>query len=243
MPPHLSNNHVPFDPTGKPHPLLSSLSSAPLTHTVIEDYLLPKALTPALVRPPTTILHPIGGLAQWTSEVIYILRPLIYVLMLRPSVSNKNLIGGQLSTSVNSNNPAVVNFLRSPLAISMILSIVSRHLRRQPPASPSSFNSLERQEYARRDREMLWYLFRGELWSGWTRPKLEGLAQSLEGKPLLGLLSGIIQDWVPLVDEYWYCEYSHWRIRPKTDFTPQTLRLSVPQIYCCTSLRLVMLIQ
>jgi peroxin-16 len=91
------------------------------------------------------------------------------------------------------------------LAVSLLLSMLSRHLRPKPPVSPSSSTSLERQEYARRDREMLWNAFRGEIWTGWTRPKLDGMRRSMEGKPLLGLLSGIIQDWVPLVDEYYYC--------------------------------------
>ena len=207
MPPHLSNNHVPFNSTGKPHPLLSACSDVPLTRTVIEEYLLPKALTPSLIRSPPTLLHPLKGLAQWSSEIIYILRPLIYVLMLRPTNSNRTLIGGQSSTSINYNNAPILNSLRTPLAISIFLSMVSRYLRRQPPASPSTSNSLERLEYARRDRELLWYLFRGELWTGWTRLKLDSLSRSLEGKPLLGLFAGIIQDWVPLVDEYWYCEY------------------------------------
>jgi len=205
-PSHLSNNRVPFNPTGKPHPLLSSLSSTPLTQTVIEDYLLPKALTPALVRPPVALLHPIKGLARWTSEIIYILQPLLYISMLRPTASNQNVVKGQLSTSVNSNNSVVVNPFRSPFAIAVILSLLSRWLRRQPPTSPSTSNSLERQEYARRDRELLWYFFRGEAWTHWTRPRLENLSASLEGRPLLGLLSSVIQGWASLVDEYWYCE-------------------------------------
>lgn len=184
VPSHLSNNHVPFKPT--------------------EEYLLPKALTPTTVRPPTTLLHPLQNLAHLSSEIIYILRPLIYVLMLRPTNSNRALIDGKSSTSINYNVSPVLNSLRTPLAISIFLSILSRYLRRQPPASPSSFNSLERQEYARRDRELFWYLFRGEMWTGWTRPKLDNLSKSLEGKPLLGLVAGIIQGWVPLVDEYWY---------------------------------------
>jgi peroxin-16 len=207
LPQHLLNNHVPFNATGKPHPLLSSLKDAPLTRPVIEDYLLPKALTPSLVRSPVSLVRPIAGAGQWVSEVLYILRPLIYVLMLKPNATNLLVRGKNISTSINFNGTPTLNALRTPLAISLLLSFISRQLRRNPPVSPSSTNSLERQEYARRDRELFWYLFRGELWSEWTRPKLEGVCQTLEGKPVLGLVSGVIQDWVGLVDEYWYCEY------------------------------------
>ncbi|PVG03432.1 peroxisome membrane protein [Serendipita vermifera] len=204
LPQHLLNNHVPFNATGKPHPLLSSLKDAPLTRTVIEDYLLPKALTPALIRSPVSLVHSVTGAAQWTSEILYILRPFIYVMMLKPTASNLLVRGNKISTSINYNGAATLNALRTPLAVSLLLSLLSRQLRRDPPVSPSSTNSLERQEYARRDRELLWYLFRGELWSEWTRPKLENICHTLEGKPVLSLIAGVIQDWVPLVDEYWY---------------------------------------
>lgn len=181
-PSHLANNHVPF--TGSS-----------------EDYLLPKALTSTLVKSPTSLLQPLAGLGQWTSEIAYILRPLIYVLLLRPT--SKNMPKSK-STSINYNTGPITNGLRTPLAVSLMLSVLSFYLRRSPPASPSSSNLLERQEYARRDRDLLWYAFRGELWTEWTRPKIDGMRQRLEGKPLLGLLSGLIQDWLPLVDEYWY---------------------------------------
>lgn len=209
-PQHLQNNHVPFNPSGKPHPFLSSLSDAPLTRTVIEDYLLPKALTPALVRSPTDLLTPfhairsLKGMGEWAAELLYVLRPLIFVLMLRPTASNNNSKG---STSINYNSSPRLSALRTPLAVSLLLSLLSRQLRRSPGSSTSSSNSLERTEYSRRDREILWHLFRGELWSEWTRPRLEAIQEKLGGKVLFGLVSGLLADWIPLVDEYWYCEY------------------------------------
>lgn len=205
LPRHLANNHVPFDASsGKPHPLLSSLPNTPLTRTVIEDYLLPKALTPTMVRSPLNLMPEITGVGHWLSEVIYIMRPLLYVLMLRPTAMN--FIRG--STSINYNSRPALHMLQTPLAVSLLLSFLARHLRPQTPISSSSSYMLERQEYARRDRELLWALFRGELWTEWTRPKLESMRRGMEGKSLFGLLAGVIQDWVPLVDEYYYCEHS-----------------------------------
>jgi peroxin-16 len=83
-----------------------------------------------------------------------------------------------------------------------MIEVVVRYLRVTPPSSAA----LERGEYARRDRELFWYLFRGEIWSEWTRPKLLGLAQRTSGLPLLALLSAVVGDWVPLIDQYHYCE-------------------------------------
>ena len=52
-----------------------------------------------------------------------------------------------------------------PLLVSLALELLSRNLRR----TPSNSSALERQEYARRDRDLFWYLFRGSIWEGWTR--------------------------------------------------------------------------
>jgi peroxin-16 len=46
--------------------------------TPVEEFLLPKALTTAAVRSPLALIKPFTGLFDLTSEVIYILRPLIY---------------------------------------------------------------------------------------------------------------------------------------------------------------------
>jgi len=160
-PEHLRNNHITF---------------------ASEDFLLPKALTPLAVRDPQTLLRPItSSPGHFMSEIIHILRPLIYVIMLRPS-------------------RRTLSSLRTPLAISLFLDLLSRHLRPAVPASAV----LERAEYARRDRDLLWYLFRGEVWREWTRPKLMSVADRVSGAPLIGLLSSFIADWVPLIDDYHY---------------------------------------
>lgn len=49
--------------------------------------------------------------------------------------------------------------------VSLTLELLSRNLRR----TPSNSSALERQEYARRDRDLLWYLLRGSIWESWTR--------------------------------------------------------------------------
>lgn len=80
--------------------------------------------------------------------------------------------------------------------------MLSRFLRRTPPPSAA----LERSEYARRDRDMLWYLLRGSIWEDFTRPKLEVVAQKASRAPVVGLIGALLEDWIPLIDEYYYCE-------------------------------------
>ncbi|KAH8100683.1 peroxisomal membrane protein PEX16 [Cristinia sonorae] len=171
-PEHFKNNHIPLPP----HPLLTppppNQSPQP-----VEDYLLPKALTTASVKAPTSLIRAMSCPRDWLAEIVYTLRPLIYAAM--------------LASDRQSNRP---------LLTALALEFLSRNLRRVP--SPSS--SLERSEYAKRDRDIVWYMLRGSIWQEWTRPKLEAFADTTSRAPLLGLFGAIVRDWIPLIDEYYY---------------------------------------
>ncbi|KAK7468856.1 hypothetical protein VKT23_003357 [Stygiomarasmius scandens] len=171
-PDHLKNNHIPLDP----HPLLATPPDES-AESVLQDYLLPKALDTSAVKPSISLVRPFSSPQDWLSEILYILRPLVYATMLyRNRRSNK------------------------PLLTILAMELVSRNLRRNP--SPSAV--LERAEYAHRDRDILWYLFRGSVWDTYTRPKLEALADRMSNAPLLGIFGVLLNDWIPLIDEYYY---------------------------------------
>lgn len=59
--------------------------------TSVEDYLLPKALTTASVRPSLQLVKPFASIQDWIAEVIYTVRPLVYGLSSRHP--QKNLTG------------------------------------------------------------------------------------------------------------------------------------------------------
>ncbi|KAF7339500.1 Peroxisomal membrane protein PEX16 [Mycena sanguinolenta] len=158
-----------------PHPLLTSPPHP--AESSAEDYLLPKALTTSSVKPSHSLLKPLSSYRDWLAETLYILRPLVYVSLL---VSDRR-----------SNRP---------LVSALILEVISRNLRRAPPPSAA----LERSEYARRDRDIVWYLLRGSIWESYTKPKLESLADMTVQTPILGLVGALVKDWVPLIDEYYY---------------------------------------
>ncbi|QRW05495.1 peroxisomal membrane protein PEX16 [Ceratobasidium sp. AG-Ba] len=170
-PDHIKNNRA------LPSPLLTPPKGG-AKPMPIEDYLMGKALSTDDLRAPARLVDILASPRDWIAEVLFILRPLIYVYLLSRSPKNKS----------------------RPLAISLAIELVSRNLRRLPPPSAH----LERAEYARRDRDLIWYLFRGVIWSEWTRPKLDAIAKKTQDAPLLGLLSAFIGDWVPLIDEYYY---------------------------------------
>ncbi|KAF5313976.1 hypothetical protein D9611_006777 [Ephemerocybe angulata] len=174
-PDHLKNNHTPLPP----HPLLVPSSSR--SESSAEEYLAPKALTTSTVKPSLSLIRTLSGPRDWIAEVVYILRPLVYVCLL-------------------------VRDKRSPrpssraLVVVLIMELIARNLRRAPPPSAA----LEREEYAKRDKDMLWYLLRGSIWETWTRPKLEGFVSGTARMPLIGLFGSLVGDWIPLIDQYHY---------------------------------------
>ncbi|KAG6336662.1 hypothetical protein ID866_2409 [Astraeus odoratus] len=172
-PDHLKNNHVPLEPNS----LMLTPPPPDRSDTSVEDYLLPKALTTSSVRPSLQLIHPFTSIKDWIAEVVYIIRPLIYVTVLR--------------TNTHRDRALVTAFT---------LDLLSRSLRRAPSSSPS----VEHDEYAARDRDLAWYLLRGSVWDLYTRPRLESLVEKTAQVPLLGLIGAVVKDWVPLIDEYYY---------------------------------------
>ncbi|KAF7985346.1 hypothetical protein HWV62_6559 [Athelia sp. TMB] len=154
-----------------------SLLSAPRSETSTEDYLLSKALTTSSVKEATALVRPLSSPIEWLSEILYLSRPLVYASLL---ATNKN--------------PS------RPLMTMLAIELLSRNLRRSAPASAS----VERAEYSRRDRDMLWYLLRGSIWQEYTRPKIESFTESTARTPILGLVGALVKDWMPLIDDYYY---------------------------------------
>ncbi|KNZ77428.1 Peroxisomal membrane protein PEX16 [Termitomyces sp. J132] len=150
---------------------------SPRSETTAEDYLLPKAMSTSSVRPSLSLVKSLSSPTDWIAESIYIMRPLVYATLL---VSDRRS--------------------SRPLIVALAMELLSRNLRRTPPLSAV----LERTEYARRDRDMLWYLLRGSIWQSYTRPKLQNFAVGASHTPLFNLFGAFIQDWIPLIDEYYY---------------------------------------
>ncbi|KAG6814063.1 hypothetical protein H0H92_003110 [Tricholoma furcatifolium] len=158
-----------------PLPQHALLSSR--SETTAEEFLLSKVTPASSVRPALSLVQSLTLPQDWLAETIYILRPLVYVSFLLYDKHSKR-----------------------PIIVGLLLELLSRNLRRTPPPSAT----LERTEYARRDRDMLWYLLRGSVWRSYTRPKFEAFASQASQAPLFGLLGAFLQDWIPLIDEYYY---------------------------------------
>lgn len=65
-------------------------------------------------------------------------------------------------------------------------------------------SEVESVEWEKRNRAFWWYLLRGPVWHSWTRPKLDSIVKKTQNRPLIGIVGGIVGDYLPLVDEYYY---------------------------------------
>ncbi|CDS06887.1 hypothetical protein LRAMOSA09411 [Lichtheimia ramosa] len=151
----------------------------------VTDYLMSKVLTPEKLRRPDQMVHIMNALGA-SGEVLYILRPLLYVLAV--------LKYGRLSWK--------------PWLLSLAIEVMSQTMVRQafepPHGGRSNMMPLEKQEYARR-LKLLWLnLLRGAFYIRITRPRLERFCNSVENKPVLSLVSGILRDYLPLWENIYF---------------------------------------
>lgn len=80
-----------------------------------------------------------------------------------------------------------------PLMVSLAMELLSRNIRRVP----SNSSSLERGEYARRDRDLFWYLVRGSIWETWTRSVLNNIKPVYLRRKLNPFFSSLDRSWKP----------------------------------------------
>ncbi|BGP41254.1 hypothetical protein JCM10450v2_005294 [Rhodotorula kratochvilovae] len=171
----------------------SHFGTATRTKDVGKEYLLSRVLTIEDVKRPEDLVAKARGIKR-LAEIIWILRPLIYVVAMRKYGKRHTL----------------------PYLLSLALEYLAYSLRQStepklgsdkacgpmlPRGTPSE---LEKQETAKRGRAFWWYLVRGPVWESWTKPQLETVARKFEDKPLIGFVATLLHDYIPLYDEYYY---------------------------------------
>ena len=87
-----------------------------------------------------------------------------------------------------------------PYLLSLALEYLAYSLRTNAAATRAAgkatdpASDAERAETKKRANAFWWYIVRGPVWESWTKPRLEGIATTLEDKPLLGFAATIIKD-------------------------------------------------
>ncbi|GAA5864797.1 hypothetical protein JCM8547_009235 [Rhodosporidiobolus lusitaniae] len=158
-----------------------------------KEYLMSRVLTVEDVKRPEDLVAKAKGIKR-LAEIIYILRPLIYVLAMRRYGRRHTL-------------PYLLSLALEYLAFSLRSSSTSRLAsdKASGPMLPHKTQSeLEKQETGRRAKQFWWYLMRGPVWESWTKPQLERIAAKFDDKPLVGFVSTLVQDYTPLFDDYYF---------------------------------------
>ncbi|KAG0188866.1 Peroxisomal membrane protein pex16 [Apophysomyces sp. BC1034] len=141
----------------------------------VQDYLMSKVLTPEKLRKPDQMIHVMTLLGR-LGEVMYILRPLVYVLAI--------LKFGQRSWR--------------PWFLSLAVEMSSQVALRQAFASGNRTKlfPLEKQEMSRRVQQLWFNLLRGAFYTRITRPRMERFCNSVENKAVISMFGEPID--VPL---------------------------------------------
>ncbi|KAJ1855908.1 hypothetical protein GGF49_002786 [Coemansia sp. RSA 1853] len=130
------------------------------------------------VAPVSALMHRLSALGL-TGELLFILRPLVYVLGMR---------------KLGANNWRA-------WALSLLMELVSRQMLSTELRVP---RTLERDEMARRKWLFVYYLLRAPFFGRFTEQRLTRVAMWCSNKPVISLLGSLIQDYQPLWKQYYF---------------------------------------
>lgn len=190
------------------------------TEKDVNDYLMSRTLTPNDVKKPEDLVRKLKNGMGVTAELIWILRPLLYVLALRrwgrrhkaPFFLSLGMEFLARLMRIRALTPPGSTASPSPLANPLLMAMMGENsvlsllakLTGSGAKEARPISEVEKAEWEKRNRAFWWYLLRGPAWYSFTRPKLESLASKTESRPLLGIVGGIVRDYLPLVDDYYY---------------------------------------
>ncbi|KAJ3235558.1 Peroxisomal membrane protein pex16 [Chytriomyces hyalinus] len=149
-----------------------------LTEGDVTAFLNTKAASVSEALRPMDLVSKLSG-ADVAAEWLHMLRPLVYLLAMRK-------YGNQ------SWKPWV-------LSLCMEVSSIGIH-----SASTRNFKFLERDELQRRIWLLMYYLLRDPFYSMFVKHRLNRFCESMSKKPLISLASGLLADYIPLWENYYF---------------------------------------
>ena len=196
--------------TGGTLPSLSSTASAsPFSRTDgITSYLFSRVLTVEDIKPASQLLPRLNGLS-WYAEILYILRPLLYALIMQRYVRKQGDRNAKRAWW--------------PWLLGLSIEYAAMELRKQGDNKgyPSGLGKLEKEEQKQRGKAMWWWALRGAMYENVSkydlcpylgfivhdvddRPVIDGFVKKIERVPLLNIAGGIVQDYQYLWENYYF---------------------------------------
>lgn len=179
------------------------LPALPLPTTQsISSYLLSHVITPDDVKPAYALLARLNTLSAQGTEILYILRPVIYALLLQRTASRYGYVGRKWRRDWT---PWLVG-----VGIEYAARTMAKRARMNDPAAYSyggrfGMSGLEREEAKRRGLAMGWWGMRGAFYETVTKGIVEGVKSKVRKMPLVGeLVGGVVEDYEWLWGEYYF---------------------------------------
>ncbi|CAO3648174.1 unnamed protein product [Cunninghamella blakesleeana] len=165
---------------------------------------------------PSTLTPTLKKISQ-LAELLWIIRPFIYVILLKQAQNTNEILKDNESDDIkkdNSNNKndededndedneidekEEENYWQ-PWTISFIIDLSAFIMR-----SISLDGPLEKEEHKRRFYLLLYYFFRGPLYSRFTSKLLDWVCDATEHRPLISILTTAINDYKPFWQQCYF---------------------------------------
>jgi len=174
-----------------------TLPTLPTPETV-SSYLLNHVLTADDVKPAKQLLHQITTLRGQAAEIMYILRPVVYALMMQRVARSYGYEGTKWKRHWT---PWLVGFAMEYFARQMAKADLGA---RVPGGARNGLSALERDELKKRGWSLAWWGMRGAFYENVTKKWIHGVAESLKGRPLIGLAGTVVEEYEYLWGNYYF---------------------------------------
>ena len=164
----------------------------------VSAYLINHVLTADDVKPAKQLLHQLTTLRGQAAEILYIVRPVIYALLMQRIARSYGYEGSKWKRHW------------TPWVVGASIEYFARQLAKQdlasriPGGARNGLSALERDELKKRGWSLAWWGMRGAFYETVTKTWIHGAANALKGKPILDLAGGVIEDYEFLWGSYYF---------------------------------------
>ncbi|KAK5462636.1 hypothetical protein LTS15_002348 [Exophiala xenobiotica] len=162
----------------------------------VSAYLLNHVLTADDVKPAKQLLHQLTSLRGQAAEAMYILRPVVYALMMQRVAAMYGYEGTKWKRHW------------TPWVVGVAMEYFARQLAKKdltsrvPGGAKAGLSALEREELKKRGWSLAWWGMRGAFYENVTKRWVHGVADRLKGRPILDLVGGVVEEYEWLWSEY-----------------------------------------
>jgi peroxin-16 len=174
-----------------------TLPTLPTSDTV-SAYLLNHVLTADDVKPAKQLLHQLTTMQGQAAEIMHILRPVIYALLMQRVAKQYGFEGTKWKQNW------------TPWLVGISIECLSRQLAKRdlaarvPGGARTGLSALEHEELKKRGWNLAWWGMRGAFYENVTKVWIHGVANSLKGKSILDLVGGVVEDYEYLWGNYYF---------------------------------------